>query len=318
MIRSYREMKWSDVGHMLKRTFQGFVNDRALKLSASLSYYTVFSMAPLILLVISLAGFFLGEDAARGHIFTELNGLIGNGAAAQIQEVIKNMELSGKTTMALIIGIVTLIIGATSVFGDIQDSINIIWRVKAKPKRGWVKLLKDRLTSSSLIIGLGFLMIVSLLINGVLMALNAWLRSYFPETTLILFEILNIAIVMAVIWLLFSVIFKVLPDAEIRWKDVRMGAFFTMLLFMLGRYLISLYIETTGAGSAYGAAGSLIVILVWVYYTAAILYFGAEFTRAYTEFTGARIKPAEYAVYVEEMEREREVDEIPPKKIVRN
>ncbi|NMH27365.1 YihY/virulence factor BrkB family protein [Flavobacterium silvaticum] len=317
MFKSLRHIQWKDVGSIFKRTFQGFVNDRALKLSASLSYYTVFSMAPLILLVISLAGFFLGEDAIRGHVFHELNGLLGNQAAAQLQEVIKNMELSGKTTTALVIGVITLIVGATSVFGDIQDSINIIWRVKAKPKRGWVKILKDRLLSSSLIIGLGFLMVVTLLVNGALVALNGWLQSYFPEVTMILFEIINIAIGFGVIWLLFSVIFKVLPDAEIRWKHVRLGAFFTALLFMLGRYLISIYIQTSGAGSAYGAAGSLIVILVWVYYTAAILYFGAEFTRAFTEFTGAHIKPSEFAVYVEEHERERDVSEIPPKEIVR-
>lgn len=316
-FRSFREIRWKDIWQMLKRSFDGFVNDRALKLSASLSYYTLFSLAPLILLVISLAGFFLGEDAIRGHIFSELNGLMGNQAAAQIQEIIRNMELSGKTTTALIIGIVTLVIGATTVFAEIQDSINIIWRVKAKPKRGWLKLILDRLRSSSLIIGLGFLMIVSLMVNGLLMALNDWLRSYFPDVTLVIFQIINLLMVFGVIWLLFSVIFKVLPDAEIRWKDVRMGAFFTALLFMLGRYLITLYIETTGAGTAYGAAGSLIVILLWVYYTAAILYFGAEFTRAFTEFTGAHIKPSPYAVYVEETERELHVKEIPPKEIVR-
>lgn len=310
-------ISWKDTWQILKNTFNGFTNDRALKLSASLSYYTVFSIAPLLLLVISLAGFFLGEDAIRGHIFHEINGLIGNEAALQIQDVIRNMELSGKTTIALIIGIITLIIGATTVFGDIQDSINIIWRVKAKPKRGWVKLIVDRLRSFSLIIGLGFLLIVTLLVNGAMTALSDWLKSYLPETTVFAFDILNIIIGFMVIWILFGVIFKVLPDAEIKWSHVRMGAFFTACLFMLGRYLISIYITTTGAASAYGAAGSIIIILLWVYYTAAILYFGAEFTRAYTDFKGIRIKPSEYAVYVEEIEREREVSVIPKKEIVR-
>ena len=296
---------------ILKDTFNGFIDDRALKLSASLSYYTVFSMAPLLLLLISLAGVFFGREAIQGHVFAEINGLIGNEAAAQIQEIIKNMELSGKTNTAVVIGAITLIIGATSVFGEIQDSINIIWKVKAKPKRGWVKLLKDRLLSSSLIVGLGFLLIVSLMVNGVLLAVSDWLKSYFPDVTIVIFHAFNIVLGFAVITTLFGVIFKVLPDAKIAWKDVRSGAFFTACLFMLGRFLIGLYIETSSTVTIYGAAGSLIVILVWVYYTAAILYFGAEFTRVYAEFTGARIEPADYAVYVEQREKERTVAVLP-------
>lgn len=296
---------------ILKDTFVGFSDDKALKFSAALSYYTVFSLAPLLLLMISLAGIFFGEEAVRGHLFGEINGLIGNQAAAQVQDMIKNLELSGKSTTAVIIGAVTLIIGATTVFSEIQDSINIIWRVKAKPKRGWVKIIKDRLLSSSIIIGLGFLLIVSLLINGMLKALNQWLVNIFPDVTVILFNVLDVFLSFAVISLLFGAIFKILPDVKIHWRDVRMGAFFTACLFMLGRYLIGLYIETTGTASTYGAAGSLIIILVWVYYTAAIMYLGAEFTRAYADFTGLRIQPADYAVYVEQTEREMEKNSIP-------
>ena len=296
---------------ILKGTFTGFIDDKALKLSASLSYYTVFSLGPLLLLLISLVGFFLGKEAIQGQLFGEINGMVGNNAAIQIQEMVQNLELSGKTTSAVIIGVITLIIGATSVFGEIQDSINIIWRVKAKPKRGWVKLLKDRLLSSSLIVGLGFLLIVSLVVNGALQALNDLLRNYFPDVTVIAFNILNIVISFAVISLLFGVIFKVLPDVKIHWKDVRMGAFFTACLFMLGRFLIGLYIETAGTESTYGAAGSVIVILVWVYYTAAILYFGAEFTRVYADHIGLKIEPADYAVYVEQTEREMDKKTIP-------
>jgi len=300
---------------ILKKTFNAFLEDRALKLSAALSYYTIFSLAPLLLLMISLAGLFLGRDAIQGHVFGEINGLIGNEAAAQIQDIIKNMELSGKTNMAVIIGAITLIIGATSVFGEIQDSINLIWKVKAKPKRGWVKLLKDRLLSSSLIVGLGFLLIVSLMVNGALVALSGLIKSYFPEITVFVFYVINIVISFGVITILFGVIFKVLPDAKIAWKDVRMGAFFTACLFMLGRYLIGVYIETTSAGSAYGAAGSLIIILVWVYYTAAILYFGAEFTKIYAEYIGSKIEPADYAVYIEQHELERTNGILPPKPV---
>lgn len=299
------------VYRILKDTLQGFIDNRALKFSASLSYYTIFSLAPLLLLMISLASVFFGREAIQGQVFGEINGLIGNQAAAQIQDVIKNMELSGKTNFALIAGGITLLIGATTVFGEIQDSINIIWKVKAKPKRSWIKWIQDRLLSSSLIAGLGFLLIVSLMINGLLLALSEWLKNYFPDVTLIIFQIINVIISFMVITLLFGVIFKVLPDAKIAWKDVSAGAFFTACLFMLGRFLIGLYVDFSGTGSAYGAAGSLIVILVWVYYTAAILYFGAEFTKVYAEFMGARIEPADYAVYVEQYEKEKVVAILP-------
>ncbi len=300
---------------ILKNTFLAFIEDRGLKLSASLAYYTVFSLAPLLLLIISLAGLFFGKEAIQGQIFNEINGLIGNTAATQIQEIIKNMELSGKTNSALIIGSITLIIGATSVFAEIQESINMIWKLKAKPKRSWVKILKDRFLSASLIVGLGFLLIVTFIINGLLLVLSDWMKSYFPDVTLVLFQVLNIVISFAVITTLFGTIFKVLPDAKISWKQVKVGAFFTACLFMLGRFLIGLYIKKTNTGLAYGAAGSLIVILVWVYYTAAILYIGAEFTRVYADYKGSKIEPADYAVVVEEHEKERDISFIPPREI---
>lgn len=298
---------------VLKDTFTGFMADKGLKLSASLSYYTLFSLAPMLLLIISLASTFFGRDAIEGRVFFEIRDLIGNQAAAQIQQVIKNLELSGKTTLSLVIGVFTLILGATTVFGEIQDSINIIWKVKAKPKKGWLKLIKDRLRSGSIIIGLGFLLIVSLIANGVIVALSTLFEQYFPSFTVLLINIANIAISFLVITILFGVIFKVLPDAKIKWRDVKAGAFFTACLFLLGRYVIGLYITTTGAGSPYGAAGSIIVILLWVYYTAAILYFGAEFTRAYAIFKGRNIQPADYAVYVEQREIERENADIAKK-----
>jgi len=310
-MATFTKQRMGEIWKILKDTGKGFSDDKALKLSAALSYYTVFALAPLLLLLISLVGFFLGEDAVRGQLFSDINGLIGSDAAAQVQEMIRNLELSGKTGTAVIVGAVTLLIGATSVFGEIQDSINIIWRVKAKPKRGWLKLLKDRLLSSSLIIGLGFLLVVSLIVNGALEAMSDWLKFYFPNITVVLFNILNIIISFGVITVLFGVIFKVLPDVKIHWKDVRTGAFFTACLFMLGRFLIGLYIQTTGTASTYGAAGSIIVILVWVYYTAAIMYFGAVFTRVYADYIGLRIEPAEYAVYVEQTEKEIDKTVIP-------
>ncbi|MBC3786744.1 YihY/virulence factor BrkB family protein [Spirosoma utsteinense] len=296
---------------LLSDSFNGFIDDRCLKLSAALAYYTVFSLAPLLVLVMSLISIFLGQEAIQGQVFSQINGLVGDQAARQIQDMIKASELSGKSSTALIIGIVTLIIGATTIFVEIQDSVNMIWRVKAKPKRGWLKLIKDRLLSSSLVVSLGFLLLVSLIINGLLLALSGILTRYIPQIGVIIISGINFLISTAVITTLFAIIFKVLPDAKIAWKDVRWGAFFTALLFMLGRYLIGLYVETTTTSSAYGAAGSLIVILVWIYYTSAILYFGAEFTQAYANHFGIKIEPADYAVYVEQTERERDVSVIP-------
>lgn len=305
---------FSNAWIVLKDTFNGFMDDRCLKLSAALAYYTIFSLAPLLVLVMALAGAFLGEEAIRGQIFGQINGLVGNEAAKQIQDMIKNVGLSGKTSTALVFSIATLVIGATTIFVEIQDSVNLIWRVKAKPKQGWLKLLKDRLLSSSLVVSLGFLLLVSLIVNGIVLALSDQLGRFLPGISVYIVSTLNFVISTAVITVLFAVIFKVLPDAKIAWKDVRWGAIFTALLFMLGRYLIGLYIDKSGTESTYGAAGSLIVVLTWIYYTAAILYFGAEFTLAYANHFGAKIEPAENAVYIEQTERERDVAVIPTEK----
>lgn len=297
---------------LLKQTFTIFMDVRGLKFSASLAYYTIFSLAPLLVLTISTAALFFGQDAAEGKVFDEINGLVGNTVALQIQEMLKNVQLEGDNTLALSIGIGTLLIGATTVFADMQHSINKIWEIKPKPKRGWLKLIKDRLLSSSLILSLGFLLIVSLIVNGLLMVFTDYINRLLSDLAVYVSMALEAVINFAVISLLFGVIFKFLPDVKIRWKDVRAGAFFTAALFMLGRFLIGFYIQTTGQGSAYGAAGSLIILLVWIYYTAAILYIGASFTRAYTEYRGTRIAPAEFAVHVEERELEVETDRVPP------
>ncbi|GAB2519702.1 YihY/virulence factor BrkB family protein [Spirosoma aerophilum] len=307
---------WGNAWVVLRDAFNGFLDDRCLKLSAALAYYTVFSLAPLLVLMMSLASIFLGEEAIRGQIFGQINGLVGNEAAKQIQDMIKNVSLSDKTSTALILSIGTLLIGASSLFVEIQDSVNLIWRVKAKPKRGWLKLIKDRLLSSSLVVSLGFLLVVSLIVNGIVLALSDQLTRFLPGLGVYVVSAINFLISAAVITLLFGVIFKVLPDAKIAWKDVRWGAIFTAILFMLGRYVIGLYIDTTATSSTYGAAGSMIVILTWIYYTAAILYFGAEFTLAYANHFGIKIEPAENAVYVEQTEREREVGAIPTEKKV--
>jgi membrane protein len=296
---------------ILKASFNAFMDDNALKMSASLAYYTIFSLAPLIMILISAASIFYGKEAIQNKVFEELNGFLGNDAAMKIQEILREITLKSDSTLAIIIGVATLFIGATGVFIEIQDSINQIWRVKAKPKKGWKKMIINRILSFSMIISLGFLLIVSLIINGIILALSDKLTQYFPEMTVFIIEIINAAITFLVIAALFGIIFKFLPDVEISWKDVRVGAIFTAILFTIGRYLIGLYVEKVGPGSAYGAAGSLIIILVWVYYTSAILYFGAEFTQVYAECYGGKITPAPYAVHILKTEEEREVSELP-------
>ncbi len=289
----------------------GFINDNGLKLSASLAYYTVFSIAPLIILSISLTSLILKNYNFNDTIYTQISGFIGNNAAVQLEDTVRHLQLSGKSGVALVAGVIILLIGASSMFIDMQESLNIIWNVKAKPKRGWIKLLKNRFLSFSLIISLSFLLLVSLILDLAIKGLSARLE-HIPFISVTLFELINLGITFLVIATLFGIIFKFLPDVNIRWKNVRAGAIFTALLFMLGQYLIGLYIKYTAQGSAYGAAGSIIVILVWIYYTAAILYVGAEFTEVYAEAKGSKIEPAEYAVYVQQTEHEQVVKVLPP------
>ena len=295
---------------ILVATFMGFINDNGLKLSASLAYYTIFSLAPLLVLILALIGIFLRDESNRELLYVQIQHYVGLQASDQIKSVIKNYAINGKGGVALISGIGILLVGASSMFVEIQDSLNIIWRVKAKPKKGWLKLLQNRFLSFSLIASLGFLLLVSLLVNIVITALSNKIEHFFPGVEIII-SLVNLAITLVVITVLFGIIFKVLPDVKISWKDVRSGAFFTALLFMLGQYLIGLYIQHFANSSAYGAAGSLIVILLWIYYTSAILYIGAEFTQVYAEASGSRIEPAEYAVAVKQTEVEMEVTKLP-------
>jgi membrane protein len=312
MVKALTKDFYTRLPKLLLATFKGFNEDKGLKLSASLAYYTLFSIGPLLLLIMSLASIFYGGDAIRNRMFGELNGLLGASAAAQIQEIIKNITFSGKTNFALAISIVTLVIGATSVFIEIQDSLNMIWKLKAKPKKGWLAFLRNRLLSSSLIISIGFLMIVSLIVNGAIEALMDVIKARFSEIAEVLMYVINLVVSFFVIMVLFGIIFKFLPDAKIKWRHVRSGAIFTALLFMAGRYLIGLYINKTATESTYGAAGAIVVLLVWIYYSAVILYIGAEFTQVYAEAFGGSIEPAEYAVHVEQKEIEKDVSKLPP------
>ena len=296
---------------VIAATFMGFINDNGLKLSASLAYYTIFSVAPLLVLILALIGIFLKDEQHRDLLYAQIQHYIGLQASGQIKDTIKNYAIHSKSGVALISGIGVLLVGASSMFVEIQDSLNIIWRVKAKPKKGWLKLLQNRFLSFSLIASLGFLLLVSLIINILVTALSDRIQHFFPGVNILIYAI-NLALTFMVISVLFAIIFKVLPDVKIAWRDVRSGAFFTAILFMLGQYLIGLYIQYFAHSSAYGAAGSIIVILTWIYYTSAILYIGAEFTQVYAEACGSHIEPAEYAVAVKQTEVELKVNQLPP------
>lgn len=299
-----RKKSFKGFWEILKNSFSGFGQDNVTKLSGSLAYYTVFSMGPLLVVIISLCGIFLGREAAEGSIFTQLSGFVGHDTALQLQEMIKNASVSGKGHIAAVIGIITLLIGATTVFGDIQDSINKIWGLKPKPKKSWLKMLQNRFLSFSVIISLGFLLLVSLGISAIIEALSNRLKAAYPDITVVVFYIINLVLTLIITTLIFAVIFKVLPDAKIKWRDVFAGAVATAILFMLGKFGISFYIGTSKVGSTYGAAGSLVILLLWVYYSAIILYFGAEFTKAYAMKYGSEIHPSPYAVTTKQVEVE--------------
>lgn len=306
---------WKGIWEVIKETFKGVSDDKVTTLSGSLAYSTVFSMGPLLIVIISLCGFFLGEESAQGKVYAVLVGFVGSDTAVQLQEIIRNASLSNKSTTAIIIGGIGLLIGATTVFAEIQDSINTIWGLKAKPKRGWLKFLQNRILSFSVIISLGFLLLVSLVLTGIIEAISQRLQAKFPDVTVAVFYVVNMLLTVGISMLIFAVIFRVLPDADIKWRDVMAGAFITSLLFMLGKFAISFYISKTKVGSTYGAAGSLVVLLVWIYYSSLILYLGAEFTKAYAVKYGSAIHPNKYAVTIKQVEVEMGKDTIQEKEV---
>ncbi|QIL38688.1 YihY/virulence factor BrkB family protein [Pedobacter sp. HDW13] len=326
-VRVIHKIKYFFVAiyHLFIAAGKGFMEDRVMKLSASLAYYTIFSLTPLIIIVLSAATLFFGDKMkTRDKFFIEVTELVGKPAATQIQGFVEHANKTGQSTLGLIIGIGTLIVGATAIFIEIQDSINLIWKVKAMPKKGWIKMLTNRLLSFSLIVSMGFLLLVSLVINSVVVGLGDKLVSLISEskvddvipvandTMALIIYILNNALTLTAVTAVFTIIFKVLPDVNIKWKSAIIGALFTALLFSLGKYLIGIYIEKGSTVSAFGAAGSIIIILLWIYYTSIILYFGAEFTQAYAEKFDGGISPSKYAVFTKITIVEKKVDVLPP------
>lgn len=290
--------KPKEIWSFTKELFTSFGEANVFSRAAALAYYTIFSLAPILLIVTTIAGIFFGREAMRGEIYQELHGLMGEQAAKQAQEMVENTNTKEAGTVATIISVLTLIFGATGVFNELKTSLNNIWGVKAKPKNGIWGMVKDRLLSFSIVVAIGFILLVSLVISAAVALAGTYFASLIPEAGEFLLQALNAILSIGITMLVFAVIFKVLPDVTIKYADVWKGALFTAILFTLGKFLIGLYIGQSNVGGTYGAAGSMVVILLWVYYSSVILFLGTEFTSTYAKRYGTEIYPSEHAVRI--------------------
>jgi membrane protein len=291
---------FGNVFSLLKQTFQEWLQDKAPQLGAALAYYTVFSLAPLVLVLLAIVGVIFRDDPAGAwnRITQQMSYFLDQSAVQVVQNIAQKAAQPGKSTIATIIGIVLALFGATGVFGQLQDALNTIWGVKAKPGLGIWGFLRSRFLSFAMVAGICFLLLVSLAIEALLKAFSHYVQSVLPGgivVALIVYLVFDFAVVV----LLFAMIFKFLPDVKIQWRDVWIGAVMTAILFGIGKWLLGFYLGSGAAGSAYGAASSLITLLLWVYYSSQILLFGAEFTQVYSQRAGRALKPSEYAVRIE-------------------
>lgn len=284
---------------LLKRSVSNFLDDNAMKFSAALSYYTIFALPPLLILIISASGFFFEQKEVADFFYQQLTDFIGPNTTEEVKSAMNNVKLNRSGALPTIIGIAVLLFSASGVFAEIQSSINYIWGLAAKPNKNIVRFVKNRLLSFAMIGSVGFVLLVSLMINSFVEILYDFLTDFFKEETIYLISLLNNVVVFIITTLLFMLIFKTLPNGKIGWKETAVGASFTSILFMVGKWGIGLYLSTTASSSLYGAAGSIIVILIWVYYSAMILYFGAEFTKNYAEMYGKKIVPGNYSIEIE-------------------
>jgi membrane protein len=288
-------MKIIDLMQIFKDAAAGFQEHKVPTLSASLAYCTILTLGPMLLVIIFISNVFWGQQAINGTIYNHISGIIGVDAAIKIQELIQNATINSSSFMA-IIGFIGLLIAATAGFTQIQNSMNTIWNLRVRKGRGWQQMLKKRLMSFLIIAGLGLLMLAFLILNSLVQGFMSRLQERFTQVAITLFFIMNHLVTLLLVAFLFAFIFKVLPDAYIKWKHVTAGAIFTAVLFMVGQFGVSYYINITNLGSAYGSAGSIIILLLWVYFSATILYLGAEITKAYALSYDKEIKPKRYAV----------------------
>lgn len=290
---------------LLKQTALEWIDDKAPQLGAALAYYTVFSLAPLILIILAIIGVLFRNDpnGAWSRITEQMSYFLDKSAVDIVQQIAQKASQPGKGALATIIGIALALFGASGVFGQLQDALNTIWGVKAKPGAGIWGFLRARFISFAMIAGVCFLLLVSLVIESMLKAFSHYIQSAMPGGLAIAMSVYFV-FDFAVVVLLFAMIFKVLPDVKVRWHDVWIGSIMTAIFFLIGKWALGLYLGSGTAASAYGAASSLITLLLWIYYSSQILLFGAEFTQVYAHSTGARIEPDDYAVCIEQREKE--------------
>ena len=298
-------MSLKQIWRLLKETFKEWNDDKASRLAAALSYYTIFSLAPLLIIAIAIAGAVFGDEAAKGEIVRQIQGLVGKDGASVVQTALQNAQKPDTRNIASIISIGVLLFGASNVFAQIQDALNTIWEVQPKPGRSIWQTLRKRFLSFAMVGGVGFLLLVSLIVNATLATMLNYFSGLLPGFDF-LWQLANFVISFAVITLLFALIYKVIPDAKIAWNDVWIGSAMTSLLFVIGKSLLGLYLGNGSFGSAYGAAGSLIVLLAWINYAAQIIFFGAEFTQVYASKYGSRILPDENSMRVPEIDRAKQ------------
>lgn len=290
-------MSPSKLWSIIKQTGNDWVDDNASRLAAALAYYTLLSLAPLLVIIISVAGLVLGADAARNKIASELAAIVGQQAATGIQSVIASARSPQSGVLSTVLGAITLLVGASGVFNELQSALNSIWEVAPKPGRGLMGQVRDRFLSFTMVLGVAFLLLVSLVLSAVLSAVGGAFAHALPGGEAV-WQIVNFLFSFAMVTALFALIFKYIPDAEVRWNDVWIGAAVTALLFTMGKLLLSLYLGKAAVGSSYGAAGSLVALVVWVYYAAQILFLGAEFTQVQASARGEEIRPSSNAVRV--------------------
>ena len=283
---------------ILRETWLEFSDNNAFDKGAALAYYTIFALPPILIIIINIIGWVFGGKVEASEIYFQIKGLIGSEGAYEVQRMVENISQSNEFTFATVVGIITFLLSATGMFISMQNSLNNIWGVKPKPRREYLKLVTDRLLSFAMILSITFLMLVSLVVHALVAKLGNLLMQTIGQTAIILIQFFNNTFSLAVVTFLFAAIFKFLPDAKIKWRDVWVGSIVTALLFTFGKYLIGLYLGNSNLASIYGAAGTVIVILTWVFYSSQILFFGSIFTLIYSRKYGSNIYPSVYAVRV--------------------
>ncbi|HET6243034.1 MAG: YihY/virulence factor BrkB family protein [Bacteroidetes bacterium] len=290
-----------DMWDVIKGTIKRWNDSDPFRQSAIIAFYAIFSLPALLIIIIAIVGYFFGEEAVEGEISNEIASMLGKGTAESIEQMVAQAVQTESSTFAAMIGIGILLFGATAVFFQLQKSLNRIWGVRPRPEKAFMKYLKDRLFSFGLILAIGFLMLIFLLLSSLLTILGNWFQSRIPDFIYVIFHVLNFLVSFGVATILFALIFKILPDAVIKWKSVWVGAMVTAFLFELGKFLLSIYFSKATPESIYGGAGSIILILLWVSYVCMILFLGAEFTRQFAIKYGHGIKPKENAEIVEDI-----------------